>query len=198
MSRPEAPLRRVAACPGPSERFVRSCRAAERFLFGTVPPHTWGRGNLRAPRSIDGTNLVQLRLPMEVCMLNLPLERQLVSILANHREDSFATQRKRAWVLKDAARRIVAGFGLQKWDNLGLKHVRFLIDSWKSEDHGRRAIEEKLTHLRWLVGKIGKQNLIPRSNHELGIEPGPRFTRAGHVVPDEKLLAVFARLQEPR
>ena len=127
-----------------------------------------------------------------------PLIRQLISILAAHREKSCAAQRKRGWALKDAVRRITAEFGLQKLDNLGLKHVRFVIESWKAEDRGRRAIEEKLTYLRWLVAKIGKQNLIPRRNRDLGIEPGPRFTRAGHVVSEAKVLSVLARLKDPR
>jgi hypothetical protein len=33
-----------------------------------------------------------------------PLERQLISMLARNREDSYATQRKRAWMLSAAGR----------------------------------------------------------------------------------------------
>ena len=121
---------------------------------------------------------------------NLPLERQLISILAANREDSYATQRKRGYILGDAARNLHERFGLQKWENLGQKHVGYVIDRWRAEDTGRRSIEERLSHLRWLVRKIGKANLVPRTNAELGIAPGPRHTRAGKVVSEE----VFARM----
>jgi len=65
---------------------------------------------------------------------NLPLERQLVSILAANREDSYATQRSRSTILSGAARHIVERFGLQKWDNLKLKHVTHVIEQWKADE----------------------------------------------------------------
>src|SRR5438552_4198318 len=115
-----------------------------------------------------------------------PLERQLISILAANREDSYATQRKRGYVLASVAATLRQRFGLQKWDNLKAKHILQIVDKWKSQDQGRRGIEEKLSHLRWMVRKIGKANLVPRSNAELGVEAGPRHTRAGKVIPVDR------------
>jgi len=129
---------------------------------------------------------------------SLPLERQVVSILAANREDAYNTQRARAGALKDVATRLHEKFGLQKWENLGAKHVAHVVETWKAEDAGKRSIEGKLTHLRWLVRKIGKANLVPRSNAELGVEPGPRKTRAGKTVSDEKLGAILGALEDPR
>jgi hypothetical protein len=128
----------------------------------------------------------------------LPLERQLISILAQNREDSYATQRKRKYILSQAAGLINERFGLQKWDNLKAKHVDDVVGAWKLEDHERRSIEEKLSHLRWLVRKIGKANLVPRSNAELGIEPGPRHTRAGKAIPDHRLAEMLAAVPDER
>lgn len=129
---------------------------------------------------------------------NLPLERQLISILAANREDSYATQRKRGTILARVARTLHARFGLQKWDNLGQKHVLHLAESMKAEDSGRRSIEEKLSHLRWLVRKIGKANLVPRSNQELGVEPGPRHTRAGKVIAEDRFAEMLAAIPDER
>jgi len=129
---------------------------------------------------------------------NRPLERQLVSILAANREDSYNTQRARAWGLRSVVSILHEKFGLQKWANLGGKHVAHVVETWKTEDAGKRSIEGKLTHLRWLVRKIGKANLVPRSNAELGVEPGPRKTRAGKTVSGEKLGAILGALEEPR
>lgn len=130
--------------------------------------------------------------------LNLPLERQLVSILAANREDAYGTQHKRTCTLFDAARRIVEKFGLQKWENLGQKHVLYVIESWKAEDSDRRSIANNLSHLRWLVRKIGKANLMPKSNRDLGIEPGPRHTRAGKVIDKPTLAANRSRIDDDR
>jgi site-specific recombinase XerC len=128
----------------------------------------------------------------------LPLERQLISILARNREDSFATQRKRCHVLSRAARMIHERFGLQKWENLKAKHIADIVGAWKLEDRGRRGIEEKLSHLRWLVRKIGKANLVPRTNAKLGVPPGPRHTRAGKVIPEDRLTEMLAAVPDER
>ncbi len=129
---------------------------------------------------------------------DIPLERQLISILAANREDSYATQRKRGWVLSSAARALHERFGLQKWANLGAKHVAAIVEAWKASDHGRRDLESKLSHLRWLVRKIGKANLVPRSNAELGVEPGPRHTRAGKVIPDGRFEQMLSAVPDER
>lgn len=129
--------------------------------------------------------------------LDTPLQRQLVSILAANREDSYATQRKRGDHLANAALILHSRFGLQKWDNLKQKHVEHIIHQWKQADQGRRAIDEKVTHLRWLVRKIGKANLMPKSNAELGIEPGPRHTRAGKIISDADLQGMLAKVVDP-
>ncbi len=128
----------------------------------------------------------------------LPLERQVISILAANRENAFATQRKRGYELCRAARSLHERFGLQKWDNLKAKHVAHLVQTLKAEDRGRRGIEEKLSHLRWLVLKIGKANLVPRSNRELGVLPGPRHTRAGKVIADDRLAELLEAVPDER
>ena len=129
---------------------------------------------------------------------NEPLERQLIKIMGSNREGSYASQRKRSYELHAAARTLKERFGLQKWANLKAKHVRHLVDQWKAEDQGRRTVEQKLSHFRWVLGKIGKPNLLSRTNAELGIQPGPRHTRAGKVFPEEKLKAVLGALDNSR
>jgi len=129
---------------------------------------------------------------------SLPLERQLVSIFATNRENAFETQRARACALMGVAQMLHEKFGLQKWANLGQKHIEHVIEGWRAEDAGRRSLPNKLSHLRWLVRKIGKANLVPRSNAELGVEPGPRKTRAGKIIDDRELQTHLAALDDPR
>ena len=127
-----------------------------------------------------------------------PLERQLISIMAQNREDAYGTQRKRFYELRAAGNLIKGEFGLQKWDNLKEKHVEFLVEHWKSKHEGNRTLDQKLTHFRWLLGKIGKPILLPRRNVELGITPGPRYTRQGKIVLDSQLKEALERLTDPR
>jgi len=87
---------------------------------------------------------------------------------------------------------------LQKWANLKAKHIDHVIERFKVEDTGKRSIESRLSHLRWLVQKIGKANLVPRSNAELGVEPGPRKTRAGKRISDERFREIVAAIADPR
>jgi len=129
---------------------------------------------------------------------SLPLERQLISILAANREDAYNTQRARASALKGAATMLHEKFGLQKWANLKAKHIEHVVERLKAEDAGKRSIQGKLTHLRWLVRKIGKANLVPRSNAELDVEPGPRKTRAGKTISDELLGTILGAVEDPR
>ncbi|MBI4566222.1 MAG: hypothetical protein HY716_16170 [Planctomycetes bacterium] len=129
---------------------------------------------------------------------NEPLERQLIRIVSERRENSFATRRKRFYELRAMGRAIKFRFGLQKWDHLGRKHVKFLVDQWKSSGLEPRSIEQKLTHLRWFLKAIGKPNLLPRTNAELGLAPGPRYTRQGKAVSDAKFNEVFNAVGDPR
>ena len=89
-------------------------------------------------------------------------------------------------------------FGLQKWANLKEKHIDFVIERFKVEDTGKRSIESRLSHLRWLVQKIGKANLVLRDNASLGIEPGPRKTRAGKTISDERFREIVSAVADPR
>jgi len=130
--------------------------------------------------------------------MGIPLEDQLISIFAANREDAFATQRARSCALQGVARMLHEKFGLQKWANLGEKHVAHVISTWKAGDTGKRSIESQLSHLRWLVKKIGKANLVPRSNADLGVEPGPRKTRAGKTISDERFREIVAAVADPR
>jgi len=126
------------------------------------------------------------------------VEPQIISIMGGPREHRSAAERTRFYELRSAARCIKDQFGLQKWDNLGKKHVEFLVGRWKESALGNRTVEQKLTHFRWLLKAIGKPMLLPRTNAEMGIEPGPRHTRQGRVISDEKFAEVMEKVGDPR
>jgi len=130
-------------------------------------------------------------------MSNSPLERQVIRVMAENPEDGKGAQRQRSNHLKEACRIVEAKFGLQKLSNLGAKHVAAVVALWKEAHAGKRVLENKLANLRWMVRKIGKQNLMPRSNKELGVTPGARHTRAGKIVSETTWQAIQNAVQHP-
>jgi hypothetical protein len=126
-----------------------------------------------------------------------PLERQVIKVLRENPENCKSTQRHRSDHVKEAVRVVEQKFGLQKLANLGAKHVAHIVETWKAQHESKRSLDNKLSNLRWLVQKIGKANLMPRSNRELGIEPAPRHTRAGRFVSEEKWQEHLNSVQHP-
>ncbi len=61
------------------------------------------------------------------------------------------------------------GYG-KRWDvsRLGKKEVHRLVNDWRSSGLGHRTIANRLVDIRWLAGKLGREDLIP-SNRSLGI-----------------------------
>jgi site-specific recombinase XerC len=49
------------------------------------------------------------------------------------------------------------------------KHVVKLLERWKADGCSESTLKNRMSHMRWWAEKIGKQNLIPKTNSELGI-----------------------------
>lgn len=82
---------------------------------------------------------------------------------------SFAARRAREVRLHDFAKYVEARWAGTKIGNLGKKHFDFYINHLFSQSRSAGTQKNYLTHLRWLAGRIGKQNVIPRDNADLGI-----------------------------
>lgn len=96
-------------------------------------------------------------------MNNLQYE---VSITLKHNRDgSFATRAKRKSVLFRACALLWKKFPGLKLKNLCEKHCLFIVEQWKHH----KGIKSEVAHIRWLLEKIGKRNLLPRDNDSLGI-----------------------------
>ena len=62
-----------------------------------------------------------------------------------------------------------ADFGLKKLENLKFRHVEHQVQKWKSEGLSTGTLQNRISHLRWLADRYGKNPMIPRSNVDLGI-----------------------------
>ena len=87
-----------------------------------------------------------------------------------NRDGSFSTQAARRNVLSMVGRQLVK-LGVFNLPVTGLKqkHVAKLMERWKEDGCSEATLKNRMSHMRWWSEKIGKQNLIPRTNAELGI-----------------------------
>ena len=96
---------------------------------------------------------------------------------ANNRERSKSTQASRASHLHIMARELSdMGFRHLSPRNLKRKHVDALVKRWLEAKLGIVTVKSRMSTMRWLARTIGKPNVVPRTNAELGI---PDRSRAG-------------------
>jgi len=120
--------------------------------------------------------------------MKINTERELLQMCARNRDGSFSTQAARRNILSMVGRQLVE-LGIYNLPATGLKqkHITKVLERWKADGCSDATLKNRMAHLRWWTEKIGKPNLIPRTNAELGI--GRRKyvtneTKAVHVADD--------------
>ncbi|KGQ40060.1 integrase, partial [Gallibacterium anatis] len=95
----------------------------------------------------------------------------LVVLCRHNKDGSFGTAAERKKSLKNAMQRVSdAGYGIRNVTQLKGKHIRYLVESWKSEGVSTGTIKNRMSHLRWLAEKIGNPRIVERSNSSYNIE----------------------------
>jgi len=90
--------------------------------------------------------------------------------MSHNRDGSFRTQQERSSVLLLVAKQLKeGGFRQMKASSLKTKHIDFLVARWQEEGLSAGTIKNRMSHLRWLSQKIGKPQIVPATNAELGI-----------------------------
>ena len=93
-----------------------------------------------------------------------------INILAHNRDGSFRTRNDRRRDLVLIANTLYSmGYQLEHVRYVTTRHVLALVKLWKKEGISPATMKNRLSHLRWLLGKLNHESLIP-SNDELGIE----------------------------
>jgi hypothetical protein len=99
------------------------------------------------------------------------LNHDLKLICRRNRDGSFATQADRERILALVANALHAlGFKNLRATSLKPKHVGRLVDAWKTAKLSAGAIKNRMSAMRWWAEKIGKPNIMARSNDAYGIE----------------------------
>ncbi len=87
-----------------------------------------------------------------------------------NRDGSYATQADREHILDLCADQLHE-MGIRELRAQGFrpKHVKVLVDRWLAEELAPGTIKNRMSHLRWLAQKIGKENIVERTNAAYGI-----------------------------
>ena len=98
------------------------------------------------------------------------LIRELMILTERSKDGSFSTQAARRDILAQVGRQLLQ-MGYRNLGAQGLKpkHIQSLLDHWRAEGLSVATMKNRMAHLRWWAEKVGKQNVIPRTNDELDL-----------------------------
>jgi len=98
------------------------------------------------------------------------LNYELKQLCARNRDGSFATQHDRERILTLIANQLrEMGFVNMHVQSLKPKHVEKLVERWAAEGLSTGTLKNRMTELRWWAEKIGKANVVAKSNDAYGI-----------------------------
>jgi len=98
------------------------------------------------------------------------LIRELMTLTERNKDGSFSTQAARRDILAQVGRQLLE-MGYRNLGAQGLKpkHIKSLLERWHGEGLSTATMKNRMAHLRWWSEKVGKQNVIPRTNDELNL-----------------------------
>jgi integrase len=99
------------------------------------------------------------------------LNYQLKQLCQRNRDGSFATRADRERILYLVANQLVElGFRHMSADSLKPKHVAALVERWQGEQVATGTIKNRMSAMRWWAEKVGKDNVVARTNDVYGIQ----------------------------
>src|SRR5436190_3512587 len=108
------------------------------------------------------------RAKEEVAMRDLNYD--LKQLCRHNRDGSYATQADREHILDLIADQLhEMGFRHMNAHSLKPKRVEKLVERWLAENLSPGTIKNRMSALRWWAEKIGKENIIARTNAAYGI-----------------------------
>ena len=98
------------------------------------------------------------------------LNYDLKQLCRHNRDGSYATQADREHILDLIADQLEEmGYRHMDAHSLKPKHVEKLVERWLAEKLSPGTIKNRMSALRWWAEKIGKENIIARTNAAYGI-----------------------------
>jgi hypothetical protein len=98
------------------------------------------------------------------------LNHDFKELCRHNRDGSYATQADRAHILDLVANQLHE-MGVRGLRAQGFKprHMQLLVARWLGEQLAPGTIKNRMSQLRWLAQKLGKDNIVERTNAAYGI-----------------------------
>src|SRR5213080_658500 len=98
------------------------------------------------------------------------LNYDLKQLCRHNRDGSYATQADREHILDLIADQLYEmGFRGLRAHGLKPKHIEKLVERWLTEKRSPGTIKNRMATLRWAAQKLGKENIVARSNAAYGV-----------------------------
>jgi integrase len=98
------------------------------------------------------------------------LNRDFKLMCQRNRDGSFATQHDRERLLTMVANQLHEdGFKNLRAQGIRTKHVEHLVSRWQAAGASTGTMKNRMSALRWMAEKIGKENIVARDNAAYGI-----------------------------
>jgi integrase len=98
------------------------------------------------------------------------LNRDFKLMCQRNRDGSFATQHDRERLLTMVANQLHEdGFKNLRAQGIRTKHIEHLVNRWQAEGASTGTMKNRMSALRWMAEKIGKENTVARDNAAYGI-----------------------------
>jgi integrase len=98
------------------------------------------------------------------------LNRDFKLMCQRNRDGSFATQHDRERLLTMVANQLHEdGFKNLRAQGIRTKHIEHLVNRWQAEGSSTGTMKNRMSALRWMAEKIGKENIVARDNAAYGI-----------------------------
>ena len=98
------------------------------------------------------------------------LKHSVIQTLKYNKDGSYKTQANRKERLLLIAEQLAeGGYKIRHIKQLKFKHVQYLVKHWLQQQLSPGTIKNRMTDLRWVVSKFGKEDVIPAKNDVLNI-----------------------------
>ena len=87
------------------------------------------------------------------------------------------------------------GYGVQKWDNLTMRHVAEVVDSWKERGLAPATIKEYMSGVRTCASFFGNERIANSNNAQFGIENRTYISNTDKSTPAELYQQAVDRLR---
>jgi integrase len=121
---------------------------------------------------------------------------QVKGLMQHNRDGAGLTQDRRLSNLTDLVKTVYTQFKIADLHQLRTKHIEFYAQNLKTRAMAPHSMRVKMSDVRWLAEKIGKQNIVARDNSPYDFPEDSREPKTNQAWPDDKYREVLGKITD--